>query len=169
MSSSYKFPFLLCFCTFLQVYPYFKCSLARSFSPSSCQYTCTVFPSIIPRWINACFVQTPGVFCPGMLKNAGPRTRAILSMLEQTSGVGVASKWAATSKIWVKQLLCRSSSYHFGKRILHEVRWTIVFWSVRWTDEEKPTAFQEVFSEAQLKTIAVRVGGLLQEALKDHI
>ena len=37
--------------------------------------------------MNACHVQTPGVICLGMVKNARPRTQAILSMLIQMLSV----------------------------------------------------------------------------------
>ena len=36
-------------------------------------------------------------------------------------------------------------------------------------DEYKPTTSQKVFPEAQMKAIAAEVGGLLEEALKDHV
>ena len=36
-------------------------------------------------------------------------------------------------------------------------------------DKHKPTASQEVLSEAQMKAIAAVVKGFLEEALKDHI
>ena len=39
----------------------------------------------------------------------------------------------------------------------------------RQLDEDKPTASQEVFSEVLMKAIAVVVGGLLEEALKNHV
>ena len=39
----------------------------------------------------------------------------------------------------------------------------------RQMDEDKPTTSWEVFSEAQNKAIAAVVGGLLEEALKDHV
>ena len=35
--------------------------------------------------------------------------------------------------------------------------------------KDKPTAFQKVFSEAQMKAIVPPVIGLMEEALKDHI
>ena len=36
-------------------------------------------------------------------------------------------------------------------------------------DEDKPTASQEVFSEAQMKIVAAVVRGVLEEVLKDHV
>ena len=36
-------------------------------------------------------------------------------------------------------------------------------------EEDKPAAFKEVFSKAQMKAITGIVGGLLKEVLKDHI
>ena len=36
-------------------------------------------------------------------------------------------------------------------------------------DENKPTASQEVFSQAQMKAFAAVVGGLLEESLNDHV
>ena len=36
-------------------------------------------------------------------------------------------------------------------------------------EENKPNAFQQVFSKVQMKVIAAMVGGLLEEALKDHV
>ena len=36
-------------------------------------------------------------------------------------------------------------------------------------NEDKPAAYQEEFSEAQMKVIAALVGGLLDKALKDHV
>ena len=36
-------------------------------------------------------------------------------------------------------------------------------------DEDKPTTYQEVFLEAQMRAITAKVGGLLEEALKNHL
>ena len=36
-------------------------------------------------------------------------------------------------------------------------------------EEDKPTAFQEVFSKVRMKAIAAMVGGFLEEALEDHL
>ena len=36
-------------------------------------------------------------------------------------------------------------------------------------DEDKATTSQEVFSGAQMKAITAVVGGLLEEAIKDHV
>ena len=35
--------------------------------------------------------------------------------------------------------------------------------------EDKPNTSQEVLSEVQMKAITAMVGGLLEEALKDHV